>query len=82
MKQGVEDSWTSLKREFKIQSASMDELMELTGLQQVKLEAIKTVQKLLLDQQLKKQQRVVTTCNFAFMGNPGTGMHMMLECPC
>jgi replication-associated recombination protein RarA len=76
MKQGVEDSWTSLKREFKIQSASMDELMELTGLQQVKLEAIKTVQKLLLDQQLKKQQRVVTTCmycSFAFMGNPGTG---------
>lgn len=81
MKQGVEDSWTSLKREFKIQSASMDELMELTGLQQVKLEAIKTVQKLLLDQQLKKQQRVVTTCmycSFAFMGNPGTGVYMRM----
>ena len=76
MKQGVEDCWTSLKREFKIQSASMDELMKLTGLQQVKLEAIKTVQKLLLDQQFKKQQRVVTTCNFAFMGNPGTGVYM------
>jgi hypothetical protein len=81
-KQGVEDEWASLKREFKIQSASMDELMKLTGIQQVKLEAMKTVQKLLLDQQFKKQQRVVTTCNFAFMGNPGTGMHMMLECPC
>ena len=54
----------------------MDELMELTGLQQVKLEAIKTVQKLLLDQQFKKQERVVTTCSFAFMGNPGTGVYM------
>jgi hypothetical protein len=77
-KQGVEDAWTSLKREFDIQSASMDDLMKLTGLQQVKLEAIKTVQKLLLDQQLKKQQRVVTTCNFAFMGNPGTGVYMRM----
>ena len=73
-KQGVEDQWSSLKREFRIQSESMDDLMNLTGLQQVKLEALKTVQKLLLDQQFKQQQRVVTTCNFAFMGNPGTGV--------
>jgi hypothetical protein len=78
-KQGVEDQWTLLKREFKIQSASMDDLMKLTGLQQVKLEALKTVQKLLLDQQFKKQQRVVTTCNFAFMGNPGTGVFKRCE---
>jgi hypothetical protein len=78
-KQGVEDAWTSLKREFDIQCASMDDLMKLTGLQQVKLEAMKTVQKLLLDQQFKKQQRVVTTCNFAFMGNPGTGVFKRCE---
>ena len=50
--------------------------MKLTGLQQVKLEAMKTVQKLLLEQQFKKQQRVVTTCNFSFMGNPGTGLYI------
>ena len=75
-KWGVEDEWSSLKQEFKIQSASKDELMKLTGLQQVKLEAMKTVQKLLLEQQFKKQQRVVTTCNFSFMGNPGTGLYI------
>jgi len=79
-KKSVLDEWTSLKQCFTIQSASMDELMKLTGLQQVKLEAVAIVKKLLSDQKFKKQQRVVTTCNFAFMGNPGTGVHV--DCVC
>ncbi len=73
-KKGVEEDWVSLKQSCSIQSASMDELMTLTGLQQVKLEAVAIVKKLLSDRKLKEQQRVVTTCNFAFMGNPGTGV--------
>jgi hypothetical protein len=73
-KKGVEEDWASLKQSSAIESASMDELMTLTGLQQVKLEAVAIVKKLLSDRKLKEQQRVVTTCNFAFMGSLGTGV--------
>lgn len=69
----VKQMWVELKRMEGIQSAAMDALMEYVGINGVKQQALAILKKMLSDRRLTEKQRVMTSCNFTFMGNPGTG---------
>jgi len=69
----VNQMWQELKEDEGIKSMSMDKLMEYVGIKQVKEQALSLLKKMLSDKKLTVKQRVVTSCNFTFMGNPGTG---------
>jgi len=74
----VNQMWHELKQVECIESVSMDELMGYVGLKQVKEQALSILKKMLSDRRLTARQRVVTSCNFTFMGNPGTGESELL----
>jgi len=69
----VNQMWHELKQVECIESVSMDELMGYVGIKQVKEQALSILKKMLSDRKFTARQRVVTSCNFTFMGNPGTG---------
>jgi len=74
----VNQMWQELKQVEGIKSVSMDELMGYVGIKQVKEQALSILKKMLSDRKLTARQRVVTSCNFTFMGNPGTGVIQLL----
>ena len=74
----VNQMWQELKQEEGIESVSMDKLMKYVGIRQVKEQALSLLKKMLSDRKLTAKQRVVTSCNFTFMGNPGTGETLLL----
>lgn len=78
MRKDVNQMWQELKQEERIESVSMDKLMGYVGIKQVKEQAISILKKMLSDRRLTARQRVVTSCNFTFMGNPGTGETQVL----
>jgi hypothetical protein len=78
MRKDVNQMWQELKQEEGIESVSMDKLMGYVGINQVKEQAISILKKMLSDRRLTARQRVVTSCNFTFMGNPGTGETQVL----
>lgn len=70
----VEEEWAREKAlEGAITSTAMDELMKMTGLQRVKWEALSLYRQVIQDKERPVEARSVTTLNFIFTGNPGTG---------
>ena len=64
--------WKIAKENHKIESPSMDKLMELTGLSEVKSRAISVCKEVLLSKKRPKHIQAQVTMNFLFVGNPGT----------
>ena len=52
---------------------SMDALMAMRGCESVKTVAVDLCCRVVAEEKLSAAQRVVTSLNFAFLGNPGTG---------
>ena len=68
-----ENEWKMAKFRHNAVSPSMDELMKLTGLNQVKTRAMEVYKATLLDPFRPKSLDDNTTMNFLFIGNPGCG---------
>jgi len=66
-----ETTWEKAKRDFNLSSASMDALMKLIGLKEIKDRAISVALTILLDPPAGLQTG--TSMNFLFIGNPGCG---------
>ena len=66
-----ETLWENAKAEYGLDSPAMDALMKLTGLKAVKHKAKDVCLTVLLDP--PKDLMTGTSCNFTFIGNPGTG---------
>jgi hypothetical protein len=66
-----ETLWEKAKAEYGMVSPAMDALMQLTGLKAVKHKAKDVCLTVLLDP--PKDLQTGTSCNFTFIGNPGTG---------
>ena len=70
----IQDDWSKIQKDLKPEKTkAMKELLELTGLEEVKRVALRMYSKALSDQKLPKKSRVPKRYNFSFMGNPGTG---------
>eukprot|EP01041_Mallomonas_annulata_P013532 gene13532-28695_t len=65
--------WLEVKKEVGKSSPSMDKLMALTGLKEVKKKAMAVYKEVLLTPLRPKYLDSRTTMNFLFVGNPGTG---------
>lgn len=72
-----ETLWQNAKAEYGLVSASMDALMNLTGLKEVKRKAKDVCLTVLLNP--PKDLLTCTSCNFTFIGNPGTGKSTVAE---
>ena len=66
-----ENEWIVAKREHSAVSPSMDKLMSLTGLKDVKNRAMSVFKEALLAPLRPKGVQSKTTMNFLFVGNPG-----------
>ena len=66
-----ETTWEKAKRDYSLTSASMDTLMKLIGLREIKERAISVALTVLLDPPPDLQTG--TSMNFLFIGSPGTG---------
>jgi hypothetical protein len=73
------NEWTLAKRSGKIASPSMDKLLALTGLSEVKLRAMSIIKEVLLEPHRPKGVKSVTGMNFLFTGNPGCGKTTVAE---
>ena len=73
-----ETLWERAKAEYGMVSPAMDALMQLTGLKAVKHKAKDVCLTVLLDP--PKDLQTGTSCNFTFIGNPGTGRATALNC--
>ena len=67
------NEWTLAKRDHNLVSKSMDELMALTGLHEIKKKAMGIVKAVLLQKERPQTVKADTPMNFLFTGNPGCG---------
>lgn len=74
-----ENEWKLAKFRHKAVSPSMDKLMQLTGLKQVKERAMEVFKATLLGPHRPAQLDDNTTMNFLFIGNPGCGKTTVAE---
>jgi len=65
--------WRVAKADHKLTSKSMDELMKLTGLKEIKRKAMGIVKEVLLQRDRPASVKAETSMNFLFTGNPGCG---------
>jgi len=65
--------WRVAKADHKLTSKSMDELMKLTGLREIKRKAMGIVKEVLLQRDRPASVKAETSMNFLFTGNPGCG---------
>lgn len=68
-----ENEWILAKKVHGAKSKSMDALMSLTGMKQVKTRAMSVYKETLLGPLRPDDLEQITTMNFLFVGNPGTG---------
>jgi len=66
-----ETTWSKMKGMYKLESTAMDKLMSMIGLKTVKRKAIELCSCVLLEP--PKDLDTNTSCNFTFVGNPGSG---------
>jgi hypothetical protein len=76
----LNEDWRVLKQKYPaFSSDAMDKLLELTGLAKVKEEALKiwraAMQLKTLDEKIREKN--MFTCNYVFMGNPGTFLSLI-----
>ncbi|KAI8995867.1 P-loop containing nucleoside triphosphate hydrolase protein [Gaertneriomyces semiglobifer] len=71
----VEQLWENVKIRDGVQSAAMDKLLQLTGLNKVKRAAIQLFESAaaFMKMSLKDRKANTLTLNYCFLGNPGTG---------
>ena len=69
----VAEEWKSAKADHRLASASMDQLMMLTGLTDIKKKALGIVKEVLLQKSRPASVKADTSMNFLFTGNPGCG---------
>ncbi len=70
------NQWKLAKESLDATSASMDKLMKLTGMREIKKNAVNIFKDMLLAKKRKEHgvdADVTTGMNFLFVGNPGTG---------
>eukprot|EP01041_Mallomonas_annulata_P008050 gene8050-16508_t len=74
-----EIEWVEVKKQLGKTSPSMDKLMALTGLKEVKKKAMDVYKEVLLTPFRPDDLKNRTTMNFLFVGNPGTGKTTVAE---
>lgn len=67
-----EYQWRIAKENHQVASPSMDKLMSLTGLADVKSRAVYVCKEVLLSKKRPQSIKAQVTMNFLFVGNPGT----------
>jgi len=66
--------WAAKRATKLLQMPTMDKIMELTGIREVKLEALNLYDTVEMDKNREEEARLSKqTLNFFFIGNPGTG---------
>eukprot|EP01038_Epipyxis_sp_PR26KG_P004361 gene4361-6169_t len=68
-----EYQWKIAKKNHSVSSPSMDKLMELTGMHEVKVRAMNVCKEVILAKHRPKEIQAKVAMNFLFVGNPGTG---------
>ncbi len=66
-----ESRWAKMKQDYKLKSEAIDCLMDMIGLKTVKMKVIELCSTVLLDP--PQDLDTATSCNFTFIGNPGSG---------
>jgi len=69
----VENEWKMAKLNHQLSSGALDELMKLTGLVEIKQQAMGIVKEVLLQQDRPASVNAAISMNFLFTGNPGCG---------
>ena len=68
-----EAEWELCKRNYNLKLAALDNLMKLTGLEDVKEKAVMVVKEVLVSSSRPDSIDASTSANFLFTGNPGCG---------
>ena len=68
-----EAEWELCKENYPLKSAALDNLMKLTGLEDVKEKAVMVVKEVLVSSSRPDSIDASTSANFLFTGNPGCG---------
>lgn len=69
----VEGRWVDLREQWGVQCESLDSLLQLQGLAEVKDQALLLYGQVQAEKDVPPEKRVPTSLNFTFLGNPGTG---------
>lgn len=72
-KDSPEAEWQLAKADHNLSAESMDKLMALTGLREIKKKAMGVVKEVLLQKDRPASVKAETSMNFLFTGNPGCG---------
>lgn len=75
-----ESEWKIAKALHGAKSPSIDKLMSLAGLREVKIKAMSVVKEVLLSKHRPADVQADTSMNFLFLGNPGCGKTTVANC--
>ena len=74
---GIEGRWLALRNKWGRESAAIEEMLKLEGLEKVKDEALLLYSQINAERNVPKDKRIPQSLNFTFFGNPGTGKTTM-----